>query len=96
MSKCKSEGECNYYNQCGPCECAENDSLKLLRWMLADGTFHHATYRDQGTIWEGLYVYQVDDSPMGYTLALSFNKGAESDAAHNLVRHTGVSLGSFR
>jgi hypothetical protein len=72
------------------------DRLQILSTMLADGSFHHATYRDQGTVWEGLYIYQKSDNQMGYELALGFMKGQEADDAHNLVRHTGVSLGSFR
>jgi hypothetical protein len=39
---------------------------------------------------------ELTANPMGYELAIGFRKGQESDDAHNLVKHTGVSLGSFR
>lgn len=38
------------------------EGLAALRELLAAGEFHHATYRDQGTIWEGLWIYKRDVS----------------------------------
>ena len=74
-------------------------TLEQLQSLLESGQFHHATYRELGTIWEGLYIYAKDSDPkwVGYRLVGSFNKYADaglSDAAYEMVRSTGVSLGS--
>lgn len=74
-------------------------TLEALQQMLESGQFHHATYRNIGTIWEGLYIYVKDPDPkwVGYRLAGSFNK-ADGDilqAAEELVRPTGVSVGAY-
>ena len=68
--------------------------LDVLRAMLADGEFHHATYRNIGTLWEGLFIYRKQDNGFnGFTLAMHFPKESH-DEAYDLVRHTGVSVGS--
>jgi hypothetical protein len=71
-------------------------TLADLSACLADGRFHHATYRDLNTIWEGLYVYLREDNGFnGFTVGGCFGKSnPDLDAAHELVRHTGVSLGA--
>jgi hypothetical protein len=72
-------------------------TLEQLKTLMDSGRFHHATYRQLGTIWEGLYIYERDDDPkwVGYRLVGSFNKSeATADAAYDIVRSTGVSLGS--
>lgn len=72
-------------------------TLEALKQLLDSGQFDHATYRNIGTIWEGLYIYRKDANGMlGFSVAGSFNKndGAIVDEAYELVRHTGVSLGS--
>ena len=72
-------------------------TLDQLKALMESGEFHHATYRQLGTIWEGLYIYVNDPDPkwVGYRLVGSFNKSdGFADAAYDLVRHTGVSLGS--
>lgn len=72
-------------------------NLDRLHALLDSGTFHHATYRDQGTLWEGLWVYQMDESAIGYKPAMSFGKhDPDLAAAEAAVRHTGISLGSYR
>lgn len=72
-------------------------TLEMLRTMLADGSFHHATYREIGKVWEGLFVYMKDDNGFnGFRLAGSFpHYSPDLDTAHDLVRNTGVSVGSF-
>jgi hypothetical protein len=73
-------------------------TLEALKALLESGEFHHATYRDLGKIWEGLYIYEKDPDPkwVGYRLVGSFNKTDENlFAAEDLVRGTGVSLGAF-
>ncbi len=74
-------------------------TIQELKDLVASGNFHHATYRELNTIWEGLYIYAVDPDPkwIVYRLVGSFNKseGAIADEAYNIVRHTGVSLGTY-
>jgi hypothetical protein len=74
-------------------------NLERLKALLESGQFHHATYRQLGTIWEGFYIYEKAPDPkwVGYCLVGSFNK-SEGDlmlAAEDMVRHTGVSLGAY-
>jgi len=70
-------------------------TIDTLKRIMESGQFDHATYRNLGTIWEGLYIYVKEDSKIGFTLAGSFNKndGSIVDQAYELVRSTGVSLG---
>ena len=70
------------------------DELKTLR---ADGKFHHATYRNLGTIWEGLYIYQKKDSGWrGFEIAGVFGKNDPNlPAAEDLLRGTGISVGAY-
>lgn len=72
------------------------DELKALR---ASGKFHHATYRNEGSLWEGLWIYECAEgagSFRGYRPAGAFYKDSpDLDAAHDLVRSTGVSLGAY-
>jgi hypothetical protein len=73
-------------------------TLTELRTMLDSGTFHHATYRDIGKLWEGLFIYAIaeDDLWIGYRLAGSFGKDdPDLAAAEDMVRHTGISVGAF-
>lgn len=72
-------------------------TIDELRSMLADGTFHHATYRNHGTLWEGLWVYARDEKGFrGYSVVGSFYKGDPNlDAAFELTRGTGISVGAF-
>lgn len=69
------------------------DELKLL---IAEGKFNHATYRDIGTIWEGLYIYaKANDRFRGYVPVGSFSKGQSSDETYELVKNSGVSMGAY-
>ena len=70
--------------------------LDKLRELLASGQFHHATYRGFGTLWEGLWIYAKYEGMRGFEPVGSFLKDdPELDAAHELVRHTGVSVGAY-
>ena len=72
------------------------DTIKELKDLLASGEFHHATYRDFGTVWEGLWIYRKCDGLRGFKPALCFFKGnPELPAAENLVRGTGISVASY-
>lgn len=73
-------------------------TLIELKSLLDNGNFDHATYRDIGTLWEGLKIYSREcDNPggRGFVLAGSFLKDdPDLKAAEEMVRHTGISLGS--
>jgi hypothetical protein len=70
-------------------------TIEQLKNLLSSGQFDHATYREIGSIWEGLYIYAKEDSKIGFNLVGSFNVAdGLADEAHELVRHTGVSVGS--
>ena len=69
-----------------------------LRKMIGDGSFHHATYRNVGTLWEGLWVYVKDEDGLrGFSVAGCFNvsKPEALREAQAIVRETGTSLGSY-
>jgi hypothetical protein len=68
-----------------------------LKTMLSDGTFHHATYRSFGSIWEGLWIYKKDkDGFGGFSPAGSFSKNdPQLPQAEELTRRTSVSVGSY-
>lgn len=71
--------------------------IEQLRETLRNGTFHHATYRNIGTLWEGLWFYVKDaDGFRGYSVAGCINKTDPNlNEAHELVRGTGVSVGAY-
>jgi hypothetical protein len=72
-------------------------TLDDLRRMLADGTFHHATYRNHGTLWEGLWIYERDPKGFGgYGVVGCFPKDSpDLDAAFALTSKTGISIGAY-
>lgn len=72
-------------------------NLESLRALLESGQFHHATYRNQGTLWEGLWIYGKSEGGFGgYEPLLTFlANDPDLERAHDMVRHTGVSVGSF-
>ncbi len=71
--------------------------LNELRRLRESGEFHHATYRNHGTLWEGLWIYvKAEDGFKGFVPAGSFPKeSVDLKAAEEIVRGTGVSVGSF-
>lgn len=70
-------------------------TLDELQQLLDSQEFHHATYRNQGTLWEGLWIYRKSETGFrGYEPAGSFSKNSpDLDKAHNLCSGTGISLG---
>lgn len=71
-------------------------TLDELDVLLSSGQFHHATYRNFGTVWEGLYIYTKYDGLRGFDVAGVFNKGnPDLDKAEEKVKHTGISVGAF-
>ncbi len=72
-------------------------TLEELKALKDTGEFHHATYRDHGTCWEGLWVYRKKaDGFRGFDVVGCFAKDDPNlDAASDLVRGTGVSVGAY-
>jgi hypothetical protein len=75
-------------------------SLAELKLLIDSGEMHHATYRNLGNLWEGLYIYRKANTPMGFELAGGFNKRMDAEAleaAEMLLRtiRVPVSLGSY-
>ena len=72
-------------------------TVEMLKELMEKGKFHHATYRDIGTIWEGWYIYEKDESGMrGFTLVGAFGKRCPRlKEVEELVRNTGYSVGSY-
>lgn len=74
------------------------DQLERLKALMASGQFHHATYRNQGTLWEGLWIYRKSTNGFrGFeTSGICFRKDDPNlDAAYDLLRGTGISLGAY-
>jgi hypothetical protein len=72
-------------------------TIKDLKAMLESQTFHHATYRNQGTLHEGLWIYVRKETGFrGYDVAGCFPKDSpELESAFELVRGTGISVGAY-
>ena len=70
------------------------DELKAIKDA---GMFHHATYRNQGTLWEGLWVYQRNQNGFrGYEVVGAFLKdNPELEGAEKMIAGTGISVGSY-
>ena len=73
------------------------ENMHVLRDLVERGNFHHATYRCQGSLWEGLWFYRrKPDGFRGYEVAGCILKDdPDLDEAYKLVAGTGVSLGSY-
>ena len=74
-------------------------TLAQLQALMDSGEFHHATYRNRGTLWEGLWIYRkAPGHPRGFVGAGCFNAymgNAELEQAFELCRGTGISVGSY-
>jgi len=72
-------------------------TLNELQSMKQAGEFHHATYRDIGSIWEGLYIYRkASDGFRGFKLIGCFGKdNPDLPAAESIVCGSGVSVGAY-
>jgi len=75
------------------------ENLRQLKDLLDSGEFHHATYRDIGTLWEGLHFYRrAPSGHRGFEYAGCINAKRDAsvmDEAQKLVKGTGVSVGSY-
>lgn len=73
-------------------------AIEDLQCLLDSGQFHHATYRCQGTVWEGLWIYCKDPNGFrGYSVYMSFpvSNKESCDLVHKMLAHTGISVGSY-
>lgn len=72
-------------------------TIEELQGLRNDDTFHHATYRDRGTLWEGLHIYVKDQGGFrGYRHHGSFPKDdPDLSQAFKIVQGTGVSVGAY-
>ena len=72
-------------------------TIQELRALRATGKFHHATYQNGPSLWEGLWIYRKSEIGFrGFEPAGCFYKGdPDLDAAHRVIADTGVSLGSY-
>lgn len=69
--------------------------IEELKILLDEGGFHHATYRNFGTVWEGLWIYRKYDGLRGFEPVGSFPKDSpDLKQAEEMVRGTGISVGS--
>ena len=73
--------------------------LDKLKSLIESGEFHHATYRNVGTIWEGLHFYRKDEKGFrGFSIAGCINKsfGKEAmDKAHDILPSGSLSVGAY-
>lgn len=72
-------------------------AIEQLRALKESGALHHVTYRNRGTVWEGLWFYRnSQDGFRGYEVAGCVNKSdPDYEAAYELTRGSGLHVGSF-
>jgi len=71
-------------------------TIQRLKDLLASGEFHHATYRNFGTLWEGLWIYKRYAGLRGFVPVGSFPKDSPFlKEAESLVGGRGISVGSY-
>ena len=70
-------------------------TINELKQLQESGEFHHATYRDFGTLWEGLWIYRKSSTGFrGYAPAGRFAPNTpELEEAEKLC--LGTHVGAF-
>jgi hypothetical protein len=73
------------------------EQIDILKISIENKQFHHATYRNKNTLWEGLWFYSKDEKGFrGYLVAGCINKNDPNlELAYELVKNTGISFGNF-
>lgn len=70
-----------------------------LKRLIDSGEFHHATYRCQGSLWEGLWIYRKSATGFrGYEPATCVYKNDPAlDEAYRIINRAGhgTHLGSY-
>lgn len=73
--------------------------LEQLIELMKTGQFHHATYRNMGTLWEGLHIYIKDEKGFRGFEHIGFfsprTNPKELEMAMEIVKRTGYSVGSY-
>jgi hypothetical protein len=69
-------------------------TLNELKSLQASGAFHHATYRNFGTLWEGLWIYGKHEGCRGFDIAGSFPKN-HPELEDAIQACKGHSVGSY-
>lgn len=72
--------------------------LSELKTLRESGEFHHATYRNQGTLWEGLHIYCKDSDGFRGFRSVGFFSPSNRETlalAEDMVRGTGISVGAY-
>jgi hypothetical protein len=71
--------------------------LARLKALIASGGFHHATYRNRGTVWEGIWFYRVaPDGFHGFEVDGCINKDdPDLEAAYVVLSGKGLHVGAF-
>ena len=76
-----------------------NKNLELLKELLESGDFHHATIRNIGTPWEGVWFYRKSNTVhRGFEVAGYINAELDKeviDEAIELVKGTGINMGCY-
>lgn len=74
-------------------------ALDELKTLLASGDLHHATYRNKGTVWEGIWFYKRSTGLMayrGYEVAGCVNKDdPDFEEAFRVLAGKGMHVGCF-
>lgn len=74
-------------------------ALQQLKTLIAKDKFHHATFRCQGTVWEGIWFYKKSDSEKafrGFEVAGCVNKSDKDyEEAYKILAGKGMSVGSY-
>lgn len=71
--------------------------LQELQDLIARGELHHVTYRNLGTVWEGLWFYRrSNDGLRGFEVAGAVGKNdPDLEAAEEACRGLGISFGAY-
>jgi hypothetical protein len=73
-------------------------TITELKQLLESGEFHHATDKPNNGCWSGLYIYRKAEGVTGFDVAGTFSTykcvNPDYETAYQMVRHTGVSVGS--
>jgi hypothetical protein len=72
-------------------------AIEHLRFLIEHGELHHVTYRNRGTVWEGLWFYaRSKDGFRGYEVAGCVNKNdPDYEDAYKLTQGIGLHVGSY-
>jgi hypothetical protein len=75
----------------------EPSSLGKLQALIASGQLHHATYRNRGTVWEGIWVYRkAADGFRGYEVETGILKSdPDYERAYEVLQGKGLHVGAY-